>query len=230
MRYHLKPNGEAGKCVAQISCQYGMPLDEHYGTPEEAQLAYEKSMEDVTFTPISKSNSKKATWGGEYNFDKTLDNYDLYFNSPDIDGVFIQEGEDYAVYYRFEEMADLFSGYDSDDVRPGYSMNVHLNTLQYMVSPEIVDEYASEKNPFSKSKFKYDDLEDDHENDSFPIVAIIKDELFIVDGNHRFAAAKQRGLSAFAAVVVQFSDNMEEFYQITPEEFNKRFEKLPQAV
>lgn len=41
-RYHINPTtGEPGKCVAKIRCRYGVAIDEHYSSKEEARSAYE---------------------------------------------------------------------------------------------------------------------------------------------------------------------------------------------
>lgn len=229
VKYHVKPNGEPARCVAEVSCDYGFSVEEHYSTKIEASKAYEESMSSEIFTisrkTSAKHSSKKAVYG-VYEFTVPCDSYGLNFREPDVVGVYLQEGEDYEMYYRFEELSDLFEECSAEDVKPGYSLNVEMNTLQYVMSEQIVDEYASEKNPFIRSKFKYDEDEEfgDYDYDSVPIVAIIKNEVFIIDGNHRFAAAKKKGLSAFAAAVVEFSDDMDSFWDVSAEDFNRRFE------
>lgn len=230
VKYHVKPNGEPARCVAEVACNYGFSVEEHYSTKFEASKAYEVSMNDEMFTVSRKASanvsSKKAVYG-VYDFTTPCDRYGLTFREPDVSGSYLQEGEDgYEMYYRFEELSDLFEECSPEDVKAGYSLNVELNTLQYSMSEHIVDEYAAEKNPFIRSKFKYDENEefDGDDYDSIPIVAIIKNELFIIDGNHRFAAAKKKGLSAFAAAVVEFSDDMDSFWDVSAEDFNRRFE------
>lgn len=175
------------------------------------------------FGNVVDENGKKITYGF-YDFDDSVENYDLTFDGPDIPTCqFEHNDDDNSEFYRFEQIADLIEEYSVNDVKPGYALqDVELNTMQAYVSEQIVNEYSLEKNPFVKSNYTYSE---EYVDESFPIVAIIKNKPFIIDGNHRFAAAKKNNFIAFAAVVVEFSEDGEDFYDVSPEEFNYRFQK-----
>lgn len=224
-KYHIRPDGTAGVCEAVISCRYKFSEEEHYSNKEDAQKAYEESMNAGLFVVKHKEVEKISTTDNGYTFDHQVDNYGITFAQPEVEGVNFEEDEyDGSAFYRFDELHDIFDEYSISDVQPGYSLEVPLHSVQKMISPEVVEDYASEKNPFRRSKFKFDN-EDGNITDSFPIVGIIKDKIFVIDGNHRFAAAKKRGLKAFAAVVFEFNDDCSEFYDVSPAEFNRRFAK-----
>ena len=58
-KYHFnKDTGRTGKCEAKIKCRLGLSADEHFGTREEAQAAFEKTMGGKGSESISKSRSK----------------------------------------------------------------------------------------------------------------------------------------------------------------------------
>jgi len=224
-KYHIRPDGTPGECSAVISCRYNFSEESHYATPVEAQKAYEESMKQGLFVVQHKEVEKIATTDNNYIFDHQVDDYGIIFSEPEVEGVDFEEDEyDGAAFYRFDELHDIFDEYSISDVKPGYSLEVQLHSVQKMISPEVVNDYASEKNPFRRSKFKFDN-EDGNITDSFPIVGIIKNKPFIIDGNHRFAAAKVKNMKAFAGVVFEFNDDCSEFYDVSPEEFNKRFAK-----
>lgn len=227
-KYHIKDNGEPGLCVAVVRCKYNLGLDEHFDTPKEAVVAYEVKMSDQVFgNTVSKGGVKTeggytVTNGTGLLFTGMTEDYGIEFKQPNIEGSFLERNSD-STFYRFDQMGDIFEDYEISDVRPGYALNgVKLNTVQQFVSDAVVNSYAEEKNPFRKSFFKYDEMD---ENESFPIVAIIDNEPYIIDGNHRFAAAKVKNMSAFAAVVLEFNEDGSEYYDVSPEEFNRRFHK-----
>lgn len=58
-KYHFnKDTGRTGKCEAKIKCRLGLADSEHFETREEAQAAYEKTMEKKTSATIRKSKKK----------------------------------------------------------------------------------------------------------------------------------------------------------------------------
>lgn len=226
-KYHIRPDGTPGECSAVISCRYNFSEQDHYTTTQEAQKAYEASMSQGLFVVKNKNIGEKISTSGndDFTFDHQVDDYGITFSEPEIEGVYMEEDEyDNSAFYRFEELHDIFDEYSIKDVQPGYSLEVPLHSVQKMISPEVVNDYASEKNPFRRSKFKYDDF-DAEETDSFPMVGIINNKVFIIDGNHRFAAAKKKNMKAFAGVVFEFNKDGSEFYDVSPAEFNKRFAK-----
>ena len=58
-KYHFnKDTGRTGKCEAKIKCRLGLSDSEHFETREEAQAAFEKTMEKKTSVAISKGKEK----------------------------------------------------------------------------------------------------------------------------------------------------------------------------
>lgn len=43
MAYHINDKGETGRCSAKRSCPFGLPIEKHFATPEQARTAYEAS-------------------------------------------------------------------------------------------------------------------------------------------------------------------------------------------
>ena len=156
----------------------------------------------------------------EFEFTVTTDSIGIPFHQPNLPSVYCETSPDGASYHRFAEMADLLEEYDAQDVVPGYDLSAPLTTLQKLICPDILERYRQQKNPFAGSLFRQT-LKDTHE--SFPLVAIVASIPHIVDGNHRFAAARLNGLTAFAAVVVEFNHDGSQFWDVTPDEFNRRF-------
>lgn len=56
-KYHLRDNGEPGKCVAQPgNCEYGSKDDpefNHYDSPETARSAFEREQENNVQEPLT---------------------------------------------------------------------------------------------------------------------------------------------------------------------------------
>jgi len=59
-KYHFnKETGRAGKCDAKIQCRLGLDESEHFSTKEEAQSAYEKTMNSQTVQkPLKKPKNR----------------------------------------------------------------------------------------------------------------------------------------------------------------------------
>lgn len=261
--YHIKPNGDPGICSAHIrDCKYKLSADEHYGSPEEAQQAYEKQQEEKNVSmSLTKKLLKKEKNNvqevnssevfsdeqstsdvsmmmndeydvnndpdfipGEYYFDVKSDDYGIPFLAPDHSGVYEEANDDGSVFYRFEQLDELFDEFDDNDVYDGYSMNVPLNTVQQYVSPELVAEYA-QNDDFNSTKFH----EDENHPASLARVLVHKGELYIIDGNHRFMAGRLSGRQTFKGVVIGMNDEMTNMWTVPPEYFNKMFEQKMSA-
>lgn len=60
-KYHFnKDTGRTGKCEAKIKCRLGLAESEHFETKEEAQAAFEKTMEKKTVNSSLKKNTSKG--------------------------------------------------------------------------------------------------------------------------------------------------------------------------
>lgn len=60
-KYHFnKDTGRTGKCEAKIKCRLGLADSEHFATREEAQAAYEKTMDSKAVSPLKKTTSKEV--------------------------------------------------------------------------------------------------------------------------------------------------------------------------
>lgn len=228
VKYHIKPNGEPGKCKAVYKCRYKLDLDHHYSTVKEARIAYEKEMNgELLVKRISKSvyedmDNKIKTEVG-YDFAVDVDTLGVKFEAPDVaDCSYYIDPDDNSEYFRLEDMPYVLESFSSKDMVPGYDMNIDWHTTQRYISEEILKDYESERNPFLHAKYKFSDHGED---DSYPLVGIYKDKVFIMDGNHRIIAAREKGMQAFAAVVYEYDENKDDYRQVLPNEFNERFGK-----
>lgn len=58
-RYHINPEtGRSNKCYAEQQCRFGLALDEHYNSAEEARTVYETSMSSETIPAASKKTGE----------------------------------------------------------------------------------------------------------------------------------------------------------------------------
>jgi len=54
-KFHVNnETGVSGKCRANLKCPFGLPLDEHYATEYEAQVAYEEKMKNQEISSYQK--------------------------------------------------------------------------------------------------------------------------------------------------------------------------------
>lgn len=239
-KYHIKPNGDPGVCVASSKngCKYGYSVDKHYQTVEDARAAYEISQQNNTINSLSKSNTavllvdeldflddenfldKYYEEDFEYVFEKKIDDYGIKFSAPKHDSTYIESNDDGSVFYRFEQLDELFDEFDEEDVRKGYSLDVELNTVQQIVSEDLVKYYAytGETNSITV----YDDEEEGRPS-SLMRVLVHKGELYVIDGNHRFAAAKLSKNQLFDGIVIGMDDDMENMWLVPPSYFNEHF-------
>jgi hypothetical protein len=215
MKYHVNPyTGDTGLCSARPGrCPYAAD-SEHYPTEAAARRAYE-SLQTMPFTfipPVPNS--------AEYSFTLESDYYGIPFKAPDMKTLYLEDNrESGSMFYRFEQLEEIFNDFHARDVQPGYSMNADFSTLQKFVSPKVVQEYMKLKNPFLKNLYS----ERPDEEVTYPTVLVKNNELYICDGNHRFCAAKLKGSTSFAGIVVEMSDDEESYRVLSPEEFNERF-------
>jgi len=242
-KYHIKPNGDPGICVAKKDggCKYKLSSEEHYSTIEEARVAYEEAqnsqilfslhndrrdysreanVEKTLSLPEDFSLDKYYEEDFEYVFEKQSDDYGIVFASPEHDTAYIETNDDGSVFYRFEQLDELFDEFDVEDVREGYSTNVPLHTVQKFVSEDLVNYYAHTGE--TDSITVYDD-EDEGHPPSLMRVLVHKGNAYVIDGNHRFAAARVAGSKSFSGIVIGMDDEMENMWVVPPEYFNKMF-------
>lgn len=250
IKYHIKPNGEAAKCSATVQqCKYGSK-DQHYSTVEAARTAYELSQATKTLITLQKEEKNNNAPITEvendalgnfdvfseefrnavferieapdfvYEFEKKMDDYGIVFESPDTDTAYIEENEDGSVFHRFEQLDELFEEFTEEDVQEGYSLNVPLHTVQQYVSEDLVNYYAATGETDSITAYE------DEENDqavSLMRILVHKDKLYVIDGNHRFAAARVAGEQSFKGVVMGMDDDMNNMWVVPPEHFNQMY-------
>lgn len=59
--FHINPEtGEPGRCIAAFKCKYKLDAEKHYGTKEEARVAYEEQM-SYDNLPKAVTNSQNLT-------------------------------------------------------------------------------------------------------------------------------------------------------------------------
>lgn len=225
-RYHIKPNGEPGVCSAKYQCKYKLSQKEHYDTKIKAQEAYEKSQQAYSLPNVSKNITKPIdVLNGDYFFDRDCEDYGFNFSQPDIEGVYLEKFDDMdSEYWRFEQLEEIFYEFDKNDFQLGYSLNVKFHTLQRYLSEDIVEGYAKTKNPFTRSLYSYGEDNMDEDTQSLPIIMVHKGVPYIVDGNHRFAAAQRKGMKAFGGVVIGTNDDMSRMWLMSPTKFNSMFD------
>lgn len=222
-RFHQTLNYGAELCRASVGhCPYRYADGteaKHYATEQEASSSDDRSFhidfnttEDDGFTNIEAVLADLV-------FGRTTDSYGIHFEKPSISGVVFEHNDDGSEFWRSFIFEEIFEKFNNVSIQPGYSMHVNLHSVQRYVNESIVEFYASQKNPFQRSFFKW---KDEGWKETSPMVFVHKDQVYVVDGNHRFCAAKKRQLSAFAAVVIEINDG--EFRLMPPEEFNRKFE------
>lgn len=166
--------------------------------------------------------AKQVILQSGFAFATPSEDFGFPFHCPDFPGTFLETDEE-GSWWRFDELADLFDEFSPEHMVPGYALDVPLVALQRFLSADVIEAYTAQRHPFT-SIFDYASAFD---APSLVMVAIMGGVPHIVDGHHRLAAAKCRQLSAFAAVVVEFSEDGSLFWQVTPGEFNSRFQGVP---
>ena len=101
-KYHFnKDTGRTGKCEAKIKCRLGLSADEHFETREEAQAAYEKTMDSKAVSPLKKTTSKEV---------KNIDRHKFSgksFGYPELEGKTAAEIRQYVI-----DIHDKYDGYE----------------------------------------------------------------------------------------------------------------------
>lgn len=212
--YHISPDGNPRRCYNPQKCKYKTPLEEHYRSKKEAIIAYE-----------NKNNSIPKTLKNYYKpFSTKTDKYGIHFSKPDLPDVYLDGPEndgdcsDPSEYYRSDIVYDIFEDYNINDVQKGYSMNVGLNSLQKFVDDKILKKYENQKEIFNIKNMKPDSLP--------PTLLVCENKkLFIIEGNHRFAAAKKKKVKYWNGIVIEYNQSKNTTRIIKPDEFNKNFQK-----
>lgn len=89
-KYHIKDNGETGRCEASVGkCKYGENTP-HFNSPEEARFAFESSMKDKNFAKLSNANLPLSTLFSMDEFDAMVrEGYVDVRSHPDNDDLLI---------------------------------------------------------------------------------------------------------------------------------------------
>lgn len=74
-------------------------------------------------------------------------------------------------------------------------MNAEIFSLQHYVDENIVNFYEKQNDLFQHSFF------DEDNTDTVPIILVYSEKVYVLDGNHRFCAARKQGLKTFSAIV-----------------------------
>lgn len=241
-KFHISDDGVARKCEAtKKPCKFGGD-EEHYSTIQEAQKAYELKQSSHIFNTLQKEsdlsieesdeleeyydeeNYSYADYQG-YEFTATAEDYGIAFKAPDIDGVYVETLDDGSDFYRFEQLHDLFYEFGIDDVEEGYRLDMPLNTLQHYLSQDLVNDYANSESDLGAFSFDDEINSDNGDLPSTMRLLVHKGEFFIIDGNHRFAAAKVSEQQTFSGIVIMMNDEMDQMVKLSPFHFNRLVER-----
>lgn len=238
-KFHISDDGIARKCDAnKRPCKFGGDA-EHYSTAQEAQAAYERMNAESTFSPLTRNNDvdehaefdeyidepySYSDYQG-YNFITKTEDYGIAFKAPDFEDVYMETPDDGSEFYRFEQLDELFDEYGVEDVEDGYTLDIPLNTLQQYVSKDLVEDYVNAENDIGSFSFDDEIKAEDEIPPSIMRLLIHKGEFYIIDGNHRFAAAKLSNQQSFSGVVVMMNDEMDSMAKVPAYYFNKMVER-----
>lgn len=242
-KFHISDDGVARKCEAtKKPCKFGGD-EEHYSTIQEAQKAYEQKQSSHMFNTLQKENDlsteesdeleeyyddENYSYANFYEFITKTEDYGITFKAPDFKDVYMETPADGSMFYRFEQLDELFTEYGKDDVEEGYTLDIPLNTLQQYVSKELVEDYVrAESNIGDIGSFSFED-EIKAENGRPPSIMrllIHKDEFYIIDGNHRFAAARLSEQKTFSGLIILMNDEMSSMTKVPSYYFNKMVER-----
>lgn len=224
-KFHISDDGIARKCDAtKKPCRFGND-DEHYSTKEEAQKAFEREQSSNLFSSMNKKYKNK-----EYTFTTKTEEYGIDFKCPDVEGSYQEDGTDGSSFYRFEQLDELFDDYGEDDVETGYRLDLPLNTLQQYISKGLVEDYVKSSNMASNRSLYADAKLDKDEPPSIMRLLVHKGEFYIVDGNHRFAAARVSGQKEFSGIVMIMNDDMSAIAKVAPHHFNRMVERKRKKI
>ena len=125
-KYHFnKDTGRTGKCEAKIKCRLGLADSEHFATREEAQAAYEKTMDSKAVSPLKKTTSKEV---------KNIDRHKFSgksFGYPELEGKTAAEIRQYVI-----DIHDKYDGYE-EVLKKDIAEQIGLSTV-----PGFDDDYS----------------------------------------------------------------------------------------
>lgn len=243
-KFHISDDGIARRCEAtKKPCKYGGD-EQHYSTLQEAQMAYERMNVENTFQSLNKNSNvynddeydetydepySYSDYQG-YEFTTKIEDYGITFKAPDFDSVFVETPEDGSMFYRFEQLDELFDEYGVEDVEDGYTLDIPMNTLQQYVSKDLVEDYARAESDIGSFSFDDEIKADYGMPPSIMRLLIHKGEFYIIDGNHRFAAAKLSEQENFSGIVILMNDEMTSMAKVPSYYFNKMVERKMKKV
>lgn len=245
-KFHISDDGIARKCDAtKKPCRFGGD-DEHYSTLQDAQKAYEREQSSYTLNSLQKTSVKEnddedldqeeysepysySDYQG-YEFTTKTEDYGIVFKAPDFEDVYTETPEDGSEFYRFEQLDELFDEYGVEDVEKGYTLDLPLNTLQQYLSKNLVEDYANAESKIGEFSFDDEIKAEDNIPPSIMRLLIHKGEFYIIDGNHRFAAARVNQQKEFSGIVIMMNDDMTAMAKVAPHHFNRMVERKRKKI